>query len=246
MSFMLKRVYQGLLYKTESLHIHPLVGIVIIFIQFGFLIPNINWLLLLLLIFILVENILLKNVKGALSILWFLFPLIVIVGGLTFIFGGWVQVFRVISRFLIGGLGFSLFFALVNPSDLTRSFENLHISSKIAIIPSLALMMIPRMAKDAEDTFNTLLLRGEIKGFIFSWLPKTLALMIASILYRSDFLAQSLYFKGFGIQKRTHYKKVEFSKVDLFRILFWLIFIMLFILFLKFDVFSVFSCSSIC
>ena len=237
---MLKRIYDGFLYKPDKLQIHPLVGIVIISIQFGFLVLNKNWVLALLLIFIIFENIIFKNIRGSLSILWALLPIIIFLGGLTYLFGGWEIMYRVLMRLLVGGLGFSFFFSIVNPSDLTRSFEKLKIPTKIALIPSLALMMIPRIAKDAEDTFTTLKIRGEIKGFFLRWLPRVFAVFIASIIYRSEFLAQSLYFKGLGIQRRTHYRKVSFRWVDLIRILIWSSFIVCFILFDRYDLFYFF------
>ncbi len=240
MSFMLKRIYDGFLYKPDKLNIHPLIGILIISIQFGFMILNRNWILALLLILIVIEVIVFRNIRGALSILWALSPIIIIVGGLSFAFGGWVILYRVLMRILIGGLGFSLLFTLVNPSDLTRSFEKLRIPTKIALIPSLALTMIPRIAKDAEDTFSTLKIRGEIKGFFLRWLPKVLAIFIASIIYRSEFLAQSLYFKGLGIQKRTHYKKIPIRWIDIFRIFLWLSFIIGFILIERFNILEYF------
>lgn len=240
MSFMLKRIYDGFLYKPDKLQIHPLVGIVIISIQFGFLVLNKNWVLALLLIFIIFENIIFKNIRGSLSILWALLPIIIFLGGLTYLFGGWEIMYRVLMRLLVGGLGFSFFFSIVNPSDLTRSFEKLKIPTKIALIPSLALMMIPRIAKDAEDTFTTLKIRGEIKGFFLRWLPRVFAVFIASIIYRSEFLAQSLYFKGLGIQRRTHYRKVSFRWVDLIRILIWTSFIISFIFIDKYDLFYFF------
>ncbi|MHA1219960.1 MAG: hypothetical protein ACTSO5_14975 [Candidatus Heimdallarchaeaceae archaeon] len=240
MSFMLKRIYDGFLYKPDKLQIHPLMGISIIFVQFGFLVLNKNWVLALLLTFIIFENVIFKNIRGSLSILWALLPIIVPLGGLTYIFGGWLLVYRVLMRLLVGGLGFSFFFSIVNPSDLTRSLEKLIIPAKIALIPSLALMMIPRIAKDAEDTFTTLKIRGEIKGFFLRWLPKVLAIFIASVIYRSEFLAQSLYFKGLGIQKRTHYRKVPFRWVDLIRILIWTSFIISFIFIDKYDLFYFF------
>jgi len=240
MSFMLKRIYDGFLYKPDKLQIHPLMGISIIFVQFGFLVLNKNWVLALLLTFIIFENVIFKNIRGSLSILWALLPIIVPLGGLTYIFGGWLLVYRVLMRLLVGGLGFSFFFSIVNPSDLTRSLEKLKIPAKIALIPSLALMMIPRIAKDAEDTFTTLKIRGEIKGFFLRWLPKVLAIFIASVIYRSEFLAQSLYFKGLGIQKRTHYRKVPFRWVDLIRILIWTSFIISFIFIDKYDLFYFF------
>jgi energy-coupling factor transporter transmembrane protein EcfT len=105
------------------------------------------------------------------------------------------------------------------------------VGSKIALIPSLALVIIPRIAKDSEDTFNTLRLRGEIQGGFYRWLPKTLAILIASVIYRSEFLAQSLYFRGFGIQKRTHYRKIKMTWMDVSRLVIWITFLALFIIF---------------
>lgn len=224
MSFMLQRVYQGLLFKPESHHVHPLIGLLIIFVQFGFMVVNKNWVLALILIFVLLENLLFKNVKGASSLAYALLPALVMLGVITYFVGGWNLVFKVLSRLLIGGLGFSLFFTLTNPSDITRVFEKMRLGSKLSLIPSLTLTIIPRIAKDAEDTFTALRLRGELKGIFFRWLPKALAILIASIIYRSEFLAQALYFKGFGIQNRTHYKKVKLSYNDLFRVLIWILF----------------------
>lgn len=244
MSFMLQRVYQGLLFKPESRHIHPLIGILIILIQFGFMIINQNWVLGLILIMIIIENILFKNVKGALSLIYALLFAIIILCVISFFVGGWDLLFKVLARFLIGGLGFSLFFSLTNPSDLTRVFEKLHFGSKLSLIPSLTLTVIPRIAKDAEDTFTALRLRGELKGGFYRWLPKALAILIASIIYRSEFLAQALYFKGFGIQKRTHYKKVRLTNNDLIRILIWLCFIGIFITIYYLDKMAIMSIPS--
>ena len=61
----------------------------------------------------------------------------------------------------------------------------------------------------------------ETRTTILKWLPKILAIFIASVLYRSEFLAQALYFKGFDISKRSHYKKVEFRKENWIRIITW-------------------------
>ena len=231
MSFMLRRVYQGLLFKPESPHIHPIIGMLLIALQFGFMVVNLNWVLTLILALIIVENIMFKNIRGALSLLYALLPALLTLGLITYFVGGWFLVYRVLSRLLIGGLGFSLFFTLTNPSDLTRVLEKMRLGSKLALIPSLALTMIPRIAKDAEDTFTTLRLRGEIKGRFYRWLPRVLAIMIASIIYRSEFLAQSLYFKGFGTQKRTHYKDVKLTSKDLLRAVIWGLFIAIFVVF---------------
>ncbi|MCK4845616.1 MAG: hypothetical protein KAS95_08075 [Candidatus Heimdallarchaeota archaeon] len=234
MSFMIRRVYEGLLFKPDNLTVHPLIGLIIVFVQFGFLIPNNKWLLMLLLIFIIVETAIYGNIKGGLSLLWAIFPLIIFLGGITYWFGGPAQTYRVLMRLIIGALGFSLFFAITNPSDLFRALEKIRFPSKIAIIPSLALTMAPRIAKDAEETYNTLEIRGEIKGFFLRWLPRMLAIFVASLLYRSEYLAHSLYYRGFSIQKRTHYKKQRFTKVDFFRILTWVIFVIVFYIILHF------------
>jgi energy-coupling factor transporter transmembrane protein EcfT len=225
---MLKRIYDGFLYKPDKLQIHPIIGIIIILVQFGFMLVSINWVLALLFLFVIIENFVFRNIKGSLSILWALLPVLIILGGLTLFFGGWLLMYQVLIRFLIGGLGFSFFFSIVNPSDLTRSFEKMKIPTRIALIPSLALMMIPRIAKDAEDTFTTLRVRGEIKGVFLRWMPRVLAIYIASVIYRSDFLAQSLYFKGLGIRRRTHYRKVKLTTNDLLRAIVWIVFIAIF------------------
>ena len=147
------------------------------------------------------------------------------------------QAFLVVLRLLIGALSCSFFFAVTNPSDLTRILEKCKVPTKWALVPALALTMVPRVAKDAEETFETLTLRGEISGFFLKWLPKALAIFVASVLYRSEFLAQSLYFRGLAIQKRTHYRLVPFRKRDLLRLFTWLIFVTLIFLLDNFDYF---------
>ncbi|MFX1514957.1 MAG: CbiQ family ECF transporter T component [Promethearchaeota archaeon] len=223
MAFTLRRVYQGFLYRPNALHVHPLIGITILGMQFLLLLRDDILLLFLLLIVVGIENVVFRNIQGSLSLLRAIVPLLIFLGMVSFLFGGLIQATLVVLRLLIGALAFSFFFVVTNPSDLTRVLENLRIPSRVVILPALALMMVPRVAKDAEDTFETLALRGEIKGFFIRWLPKALAIFIASVLYRSEFLAQSLYYRGFLLQKRTHYRHVPFRKIDLSRIFTWLI-----------------------
>ena len=223
MAFTLRKVYQGFLYQPNALHVHPLIGITILGMQFLLLLRDDILLLFLLLILVGIENVVFRNIQGSLSLLRAIVPLLIFLGMVSFLFGGLIQATLVVVRLLIGALAFSFFFVVTNPSDLTRVLENLRVPSRVAILPALALMMVPRVAKDAEDTFETLALRGEIKGFFIRWLPKALAIFIASVLYRSEFLAQSLYYRGFLLQKRTHYRHVPFRKIDLSRIFTWLI-----------------------
>jgi energy-coupling factor transporter transmembrane protein EcfT len=192
----------------------------IIGIQFLLLLVNKIPILFFLLILVIFENAVFRNIRGSLSLLRAIIPLLIFLGIVSFVFGGLIQATIVVFRLLIGALAFSFFFVVTNPSDLTRVLEKMRVPSRVAILPALALMMVPRVAKDAEDTFETLALRGEIKGII-RWLPKTLAIFIASVLYRSEFLAQSLYYRGFLIQKRSHYRHVPFRKRDFSRVFMW-------------------------
>ncbi|MFX0086679.1 MAG: CbiQ family ECF transporter T component [Candidatus Hodarchaeota archaeon] len=233
MSFMLRRIYQGFSYHPDVFHVHPLIGLTILGLQFLFLVIGNNFQILIpLLSLILVENILYGNFRGIISLLRAMIPLLLLLGGLTFFFGGWQLAILIIFRLLAGALSCSFFFAVTNPSDLARFLENCGVPAKLALLPALALTMVPRIAKDAEETFDTLALRGEIKGIFLKWLPRTLAIFVASVLYRSEFLAQSLYFRGFNIQKRTHYRKLVLNKLDCLRLVCWLIIGVIFVYFL--------------
>jgi len=146
-------------------------------------------------------------------------------GFVTFLFANFYQAIRLILRLVAGALAFSFYFAVTNPSDLTRILEKMKVPSRWALLPALSLSLVPRIAKDAEETFETLLLRGEIKGHFFRWLPRTLAIFIASVLYRSEFLSQSIYYRGFGLGKRTHYRDVKLQLRDIIRLIFWILFL---------------------
>ncbi len=223
MSYLIKRVYEGFMYKKDGLHFYPLTSMVVLVCQLMLVILNNEIVLMGLLFFVLLENILFKNASGALNLFFAIIPLLLFLGLVSYFFGGLEQVFFVLLKILIGAFGFSLFFSITNPSDMTRSLEKIGLPSKIAIVPSLALMMAPRIGKDAEETFDTLMLRGEIKGTIFTWLPKVLAIFVASILYRSEFLAHSLFYRGYGLMKRTHYKEVRVHLKDSTRLVIWLL-----------------------
>jgi energy-coupling factor transporter transmembrane protein EcfT len=221
---MLRRIYQGFSYHPDAIRVHPLIGLIILGLQFLFLIISNNFQVLIpLLSLILLENLLYGNFRGIISLFRAMLPLLLLLGGLTFFFGGWQLAILLVFRLLVGALSCSFFFAVTNPSNLARFLEDCGVPTKLALLPALALTMVPRIAKDAEETFDTLALRGEIQGFFLKWLPKTLAIFVASVLYRSELLAQSLHFRGLGIQKRTHYQKNKLKKSDYMRLAFWLI-----------------------
>jgi energy-coupling factor transporter transmembrane protein EcfT len=164
--------------------------------------------------------------RSMINLLWGIVPLILLLTGLTWVFSGQDYAIFVFLRIIFGALCFSFYVTFTNPSDLTRVLESMKIPPKWALIPSLTLTIVPRVIKDAQETFETLTLRGEIGGRwnILNWLPKSLAIIIASTIYRSEFLAQALYFRGFGLPLRSHYKKVKIRHTDIFRFLYWLIF----------------------
>ncbi|MHA1166504.1 MAG: energy-coupling factor transporter transmembrane component T [Candidatus Hodarchaeales archaeon] len=223
MAFVFRNVYQGFLYRAGSRSANPLTGFVIVAIQFTLMLDNDQVFLTTLLFLLIIENITLRKAQDILILLKAIFPLLVFLGGITFLFGGFSRAMIVVLRILISSLSFSLYFALTNPSELSRALEKLKIPASVAIIPALALTVVPSVSKDAEETFNTLVLRGELEGHFWNWLPKALAVFIASVLYRSEFLAQSLYIKGYGLGKRTHYRSIPIKRSDVLRTFFWLI-----------------------
>ncbi|MFX0093245.1 MAG: energy-coupling factor transporter transmembrane component T family protein [Candidatus Hodarchaeota archaeon] len=228
-SFFVRKVYQGFIYRPDALHFHPLGGLGILGLQFFLLISSDPLILFSVLIFILLENIIYGNLLGVLNLLRAIFPLLLFLGTLAFLFGGPLQATFVVLRLLTGSITFSFFFAVTNPADLARVLEKMKIPPRWAIIPALSLTMVPRIAKDAEETVEALTFRGEIQGRLFlRWLPKVLAIFIASVLYRSEYLAQSLYYRGFEMwgQRRTHYRSVSLRWLDIFRLTYWVIFLL--------------------
>ncbi len=195
--------------------------------QFFLLIVASPLILTLITLLIIFEYLLEGEGRNMINLLSGIVPVILLLTGLTWVFSGQEYAISVFLRIIFGALTFSYFVTVTNPSDLTRVLESVKIPPKWALIPSLTLTFVPRVIKDAQETFETLTLRGEVGGrwSILTWLPKTLAIMIASTIYRSEFLAQALYFRGFGLPTRTHYKKVPIRVSDIFRFIYWLIFI---------------------
>ncbi|MFX0063202.1 MAG: energy-coupling factor transporter transmembrane component T family protein [Candidatus Hermodarchaeota archaeon] len=193
--------------------------------QVFLLVGNDPFLLAGVMLFIFLENVICRNLRGVLSVIRIILPLIIFLGVISLLFAGPAQTILILMRVVTGAISFSFFFAVTNPSDLARVLEKMKVPPKWAMIPSLALTMVPRVAKDAEETVEALSFRGEIQGRLFlRWMPKVLAIFIASVLYRSEFLAQSLYYRGFEIrgQRRSHYRSVPFKWFDIFRLFFWL------------------------
>ena len=74
---MLRRVYRGFLYHPNALHVHPLVGMLALGLQFILLLGNNILILFLILLIVGLENLIYQNSRGSLSILGAIFPLLI-------------------------------------------------------------------------------------------------------------------------------------------------------------------------
>ncbi len=223
LSYLLRTAYRGFTFRPDSRHYHPTFSLLIIIIQFILLLQDDLLILALAFVLVLLESAINGFFKDQLQVMKGITPLILFIGTILFLFSGVLNAIRIIFRILIGATMFSFFFSVTNPSNLTRSLEAMKVPSKIAIIPALTMTLIPRIAKDAEETLHALSLRDEIQGIPIKWMPKMLAIFIASVLYRAEFLSQSLYYRGFGTTKRTHHKKLTIHVRDWIRLFFWTI-----------------------
>lgn len=227
MSYFVHRLSTGLSFKPDKASIHPGINLAIIFFQFIVLVyplSNSKTILLLsiFLVLVIIELLFTKNLLNCLSLLRGILPLLIITFVITLFFSGPLRAVLLVLRIAAGALAFSIFIISTNPSDLSKFLEKLYIPYKFAIIPSLSLSLIPRTLKDIEDTYNTLLLRDEIKGSFLKWLPKLLSISISSAIYRSNFIEDSLYIKGFTSKSR---KKLgtnhRISRYDIVRLIYW-------------------------
>ncbi|MHA2238104.1 MAG: energy-coupling factor transporter transmembrane component T [Candidatus Hodarchaeales archaeon] len=188
MSVYFDRIYRGLVFYPDSVSFHPLIGLAILGAQFILLLVLNPLPLSILTMLIITEFLLIANIENLFSLLRGILPLLIFLSGSTWIFSGFEIAISVFFRILCGALGFSLFVVFTNPSDMTHFLESIKIPSKWALIPSLSLSFVPRVIKDVQETIDTLTLRGEIGGMrkVLLWLPKSLAIIVASILYRSE------------------------------------------------------------
>ncbi len=231
LSYLLRTASQGLVFHPETRHYHPLISLFIIFIQFILLLHQDLVILAAIWFLIILENTINGFLKSSFQVIRGILSFIFFVGLILFLFNGVAAAMRIILRILIGALMFSFFFSVTNPSELTRALESLRIPSKLAIIPALTMTLVPRIAKDAEETIHALVLRDEITGMPFQWMPKMLAILIASVMYRAEFLSRSLYYRGFNTTKRTHYQRIPLQKRDGLRLASWMLILGTIILF---------------
>ena len=233
MSNLTKNLYSGFIFKPDNLVFHPLVNIMSLSILFVLSVLVSGWYLLLLLMFVLIEILLIHMLKDSLLLIKSIVPLLILILFLTTLFGGLPRGMSLVLRLVIGTLVFSIFFTTTNPYELSKLLEKLKIPQKYAYIPALSMSLLPRTFKDANDTFETLMFRGELSSSYFSYIPKTLALIIASALYRSEFIAQSLYIRHFGNENRKVYIKHKFHIDDLTKSIYYILIAWIYFLWLN-------------
>lgn len=209
--------------KDTCLHReHPLLklfGILIILAAVS--LSNIEWLLLILLILIVeaalgkvVRN-LIWTIKGAWSLLIILFIMSSVLYSLNYSI---VLILRIISA----TFAISVFASTTLPSDLAQSLEEMGISSKLSAIPELSIRIIPYIAKDAQESLEGMMLRGEVKPafLIPRGITKALATVVHSALKRSESLTETLVAKFFGYSgKRTYLEPLKITPYSILQLL---------------------------
>ena len=217
----LQGLYFGFNFDPNNRSFHPFVNIIIVMLLFVLGISLPFSFLMVLLSFILLEIILIKRVKNSFLLIKGIFPLLFMVTIFSLLFAGPERTFTIVLRLIIGALIFSIFFTTTNPAELSKFLEKLKLPHKYAIIPALSIALLPKAAKDANEAYETLLFRGEIKGSFFRWMPRTLSILIASSLYRAKFIAESLYIRNFGNPDRKVYLDRKLSFHDFFKLIGW-------------------------
>ena len=224
MSLIIRDLYNGISYKPKKKNNNPLILLISLVVQFfAILIFNLYGLLIVAIV-VLIESFLFKFYRYHFNLLKLIVPFAFFTGFIVFLFRSPVDALNVMLRIFCGALTFSTFLLMTNPADLSRAFEKLHIPSKLAFLPSLTFTYIPYVARDTEETVNALVLRGEIRlkrFLLFS--PKLIALLLASAIYRSDIMAESLTIRGFGLKQRKPYKIPPITLTSSIRLVTWII-----------------------
>mgnify|MGYP000300608164 CR=1 FL=1 len=95
MSYLLNRIYSGLIFQSEGVIFNPIVSIIIVVIQFSFVFSSNIVIQVILLSVIVLENIIFGNSIGAFNIVIAIFPLLVLLGGMTYIFSGFYSLLAI-------------------------------------------------------------------------------------------------------------------------------------------------------
>jgi len=204
---MLRDIYYAFAIRKISSPVHnahPLtkfLGLIIVIIASS--LASLSFLLLLLLLTI-GEVLIAKSTSRLCRITRALTIPTLIIGFFSYIVYGLIRTIEIVLRLFIVAFSVTLFMSTTSPTELAQAFEKIGLPTSLAIIPELALRLIPFMAIDAQDSINSLILRNEVK--ISKPLPKglvkVLAAIILSAIKRAEILAEALMAKYLGYSKR--------------------------------------------
>jgi energy-coupling factor transport system permease protein len=129
-----------------------------------------------------------------------------------------LQCYFIICRFAI--LGLCIVFSLnINPTDLSRSLNQLHCPRKVSLAILITYRFIPVLKSEISKITEAMKVRGvkfhwwnPLQYYRVLFLP-----MIIRIINISDTLALSIETRGFSIENQsTFYRKVLIKKKDIF------------------------------
>ncbi|MGQ4892815.1 MAG: hypothetical protein ACP6IP_10070 [Candidatus Njordarchaeia archaeon] len=232
MSIALKSLYYGLSFRKKNAFLqrrHPFA----VFLHFSiltviiFLLNPADLLVILFYLFLLVT--ISKFIREEAYIVKGLLPLVAIVFGVSTIFYNLYYATITVLRIISGSISISLIFLSMDLDEIASIFNKYPRVGKFFSIIPIVSNLIPITARDAINTIEALYFRGEIKGRLFkpSNLIKFVTVFIASVLWRSRYLAEALALKGFGKKKKVVYLEKKFGIMDallmMFPILLYLI-----------------------
>ena len=141
---------------------------------------------------------------------------------ISYLFYGLLWAVALVTRIILITVMVSIFSVTTTPSKLSQGLERLGVPIRYSMIPALTIRLIPLVAKDAQETIDSLVLRGEIKAryFIPKGIYKAIAILIASSLRRARYISEALATKFWGAyDSRSHLYQLKVTKYDIFSIL---------------------------
>jgi len=161
-----------------------------------------------------------------------------------------VIIYSLISIFqlLLVLIAFSLINILINPDELMKAILKMKMPYIMTFLVILSLRFFPLLMMDLDQISDVQKSRGlEInKGNIFSRIKNLIKIilpLLANSLERSIQVAEALETRGFGLKKkRTYYKYLTISKLDILIIIFLLSFfgLLIYIIFICYGYYSIF------
>ncbi len=208
--------------KNTPIHrAHPLlklIGTVILFI--AVMIGGIE-VVAMAIIMAVVESAVGRILRNVVTFLWSMRIFLLVMGVLSFIFYMPQRAIAILLRVIAGGMIIACFILTTDINDLSQALESVGTPQKIVMAIQFALRMIPLVSRDATESAEALVLRGEISPSIIPrGITTMLALVIASAIERSQYLAESLEAKYFGVtKKRTYIREIKITKYSVLQLI---------------------------